>query len=446
VTFFPWFVIGLLILVNAVYVAAEFSAVAAQRSELALLSSGGSHRARRVLSMLEDGKELDRYIAACQIGITLSSLVAGAYAQATIGVELSPWLAENFGLREATAHTSSFFLVLLVLTTLQVLLGELIPKTLALQFPERTVLLTFLPTRASASLYGAFIWLLNGSGFLLLRPFGVKPGGHQHVHSPEEIHILLAESRRGGALSPEAHQRLERGLELSTRTVRHLMTPRGELYAIDVSTPTDEILSRILESPYSRVPVYRGTLDQVIGAVNTKDLADWFAVHGKLPSLSQVLRPIPFVPETLRAHRLVRVLQQQQSSKAIVVSEFGGVQGIISIEDLLSQLFGDIGDELKQPEKGAEELPDGSVRLAGSMGLDEAAPWLGARWQGSATTIGGHVVAHLGRLPTQGETAVIDGVEVTVSEMGPTAVRALLVRPPKPEDALALHSGSMEES
>lgn len=445
-TLFPWFILGLLIVVNAIYVAAEFSAVAAQRSELAHLSNGGSDRARGLLEVIEDGAKLDRYIAACQIGITLSSLVAGAYGQATIGVELSPWLARHFHLGEATAQTAAFLCVLLVLTTLQVVFGELIPKTLALQFPERTALLTFLPTRASASLYAAFIWLLNGSGFLLLRPLGIKPGGHQHVHSPEEIHILLAESRRGGALSPEVHHRLERGLDLSTQTVRHLMTPRGDLYAIDVSTPADEILSRILESPYSRVPVYRGTLDQVIGAVNTKDLADWFAIHGELPSLAQVVRPIPFVPETLRAHRLVRVLQQRQSSKAIVVSEFGGVQGIISIEDLLSQLFGDIGDELKQPEKVAFELPDGTVRLAASMGLDEAEPWLGVRWQGSATTIGGHVVAALGRLPIEGETVVIDGVQVTVSEMAPTAVRALLVRPPEPEENLAPVSESKEES
>ena len=346
-TLLPWLVIGLLVAINALYVAAEFSAVAAQKSQLASLASGGNRRAAALLPILEDGVQLDRYIAACQIGITLSSLVAGAYGQATIAAELGPWLAATFELGVASAKSTAFVVVLLVLTTLQVVLGELVPKSLALQFPERTALATYLPTSWSVSLYRGFIWLLNGSGFLLLRPFGIRPGGHQHVHSPEEIQILLSESRRGGVISPEAHRRLERGLQLSNRTAGQLMTPRSELHAIEVSTPVDEVLARILESPYSRVPVYRETLDQVVGAVNTKDIAGWFASHGEIPELAAVVRPIPLVPETLRAHLLVRALQQQHSSKAIVVDESGGVRGLVSIEDVLRQLFGDIGDELK---------------------------------------------------------------------------------------------------
>jgi CBS domain containing-hemolysin-like protein len=207
------------------------------------------------------------------------------------------------------------------------------------------------------------------------------------------------------------------------------MTPRSELYAIEVTTPAAEVMERVLESPYSRVPVYEGTLDNVIGAVNAKDVAGSFAERGEVLPLAELLRPIPFVPETMGAHPFVRLLQEQQSSKAIVVDVFGRVQGIISIEDVLTQLFGDIGDELKQPEPGPEQLADGSVRLPGDIGLDEAEPWLGVRWQGQATTVGGHVVAHLGRLPVMGERLEIDGVEVTVREMGPTTVRWVVVQP-----------------
>ena len=208
-----------------------------------------------------------------------------------------------------------------------------------------------------------------------------------------------------------------------------MMTPRGELYAIEVTTPAAEVMERILESPYSRVPIYEGRLDHVLGAVNTKDVAGAFAIRGEVPPLAQMLRPIPFVPETLGAHRFVRMLQEQQSSKAIVVDEFGGVQGIISIEDVLIQLFGDIGDELKQPEPGPVRLADGTVRLPGDMELDQAEPWLGARWQSPASTVGGHVTAHLGRLPAAGERLVIDGVDVTVVEMAPTSVRWVVARP-----------------
>ncbi|NLE85902.1 MAG: HlyC/CorC family transporter [Myxococcales bacterium] len=422
-------VVGLLIAVNALYVAAEFAAVAVQKSQLLPLAKSGSKRAEGLLALQENRVELDRYIAACQIGITLSSLVVGAYGQARIAPGLGVWLEQELGWSAVSAGSAAITLVLLVLTLSQVVLGELVPKSLALQFPERTALATYVPTRWSVSLYRGFIWLLNGSGLVLLRPFGVKPGGTQHVHSLAEIRILLAESHKAGSLTPAAHKRLERGLQLSNRTVRQMMTPRNEIYALEVSTPADEALRKLLESPYSRVLIYRESLDQVLGAVNTKDVVSWFAVRGELPPLERMLRKMPFVPEYLRAPRLVRFLQEKQSSKAIVVDEFGGVQGIISIEDVLGQLFGDIGDELKQPEPGVERLEDGRVRLPGSLTLDEAEPWIGARWEGSSATVGGHILAHLGRWPTEGETLEIDGVDVTVTEMSPTAVRWVVARP-----------------
>lgn len=427
-TILPWIVIAVLIALNALYVAAEFSAVAVQRSQLAPLARANG-RAAGLLAVLEDGARLDRYIAACQIGITLSSLVAGAYGQATIGRELVPLLATAFELGDAAANTAAFLAVLLVLTVLQVVLGELVPKSLALQFPEQTALKTYLPLRWSVTLYAGFIWLLNGSGLLLLKPFGVAPGGHQHVHSPEEIGLLLSESHHGGALSPEAHRRLQRGLQLSERTALQLMTPRSEMFAIDAATPTGQILEQLLDSSYGIVPVYRNSLDNIIGAVSTKDLVAAYAAHGAVPPLEQLLRQLPFVPETLRAHRLVRFMQEQRSSKAIIVDEFGGVQGIISIEDVLAELFGDIGDELKTAGSGAELLADGTVRLAGAMRLDEASHWVGAKWEGTATTVGGFILNRLGRLPVTGEKLDLEGVAVTIDEMGPTAVRWIVAKP-----------------
>src|SRR5688572_17648989 len=427
----------------SLYVAAEFSAVAVQRSQLVRLARAGSRRASSLLAVLKDGVALDRYIAACQIGITLSSLVAGAYAQATVAHDLAPMLVALFGLEAEAALSTSAVIVLLALTALQVVLGELVPKSLALPFPERTALAPYLPMRWSVSLYRGFIKLLNGNAALLLKPFGIEPGGHVHVHSPVEIQLLLNESRKGGTLSPEAHARLERGLLLSTRTVRQLMVPRGELVAIEASTPAEEILRAVLESPYSRLPVYRKDLDHLIGTVSTKDVVALYASRGDIPPLEQLLRPIPFVPENLRADRLVRFLQERKSSKAIVVDEFGGVQGIVSIEDVLGELFGDIGDELKAPDAITEPLADGRVRLPGSMSLEEAEPWLGTRWQGNSTTVGGHIVNRLGRLPQAGEHIEVDGVNLTILDMTPTTVGRVLVhdsrhssQPARPESQL----------
>jgi len=444
VTAFPWLVIAVLITINALYVAAEFAAVAVQRGQIAALARSGNRRALGLLSVLEDGVRLDRYIAACQIGITLSSLVAGAYGQATIAHELVPSLSRTFDIDTESAETAAFTLVLLILTALQVVLGELVPKSLALQFPERTVLATYLPMRWSVSVYRVFIWLLNGIGFLLLRPFGIVPGGHQHVHSPEELAVLFAELHRGGTLSPESHGRLERGLQLSARTVRQMMTPRSELDAIEASTPADELLRRILHSPYSWLPVYRGSLDQIIGAVSTKAVVGHFAASGTVPPLSELVRPMPFVPDALRSHRFVRFLQERRVSKAIAVDEHGGVQGIISIEDVLWELFGEIGDELKQPEPSAEVLSDGKIRLPGSMRLDEAERWLRARWVGPATTVGGHIVEVLGRLPAEGESLEIDGARVTITEMSPTAARWVVVEPRSSAQGSADHPSEQD--
>lgn len=347
---FAWVVIGLLIVANALYVMAEFSAVAAQRGRLAQLADTGHARAGRLLAMLEDGVQLDRYIAACQIGITLSSLIAGAYGQATIAFDLAPVIERVFEVSPESAHSTAAIIVLLVLTVLQVVLGELLPKSLALQFPERAALATFLPTRWSASVLRGFIWVLNGSGFLLLKPFGVKPGGHQHVHSPEEIGILITESQRGGELSPEMSRRLQRGLRLSTRTVRDLMVAREDVDAIEVSTPPDEILRRILESPYSRLPVYRDSLDHILGAVGTKDVVGILVEEGALPPLTEMVRPLPFVRDDVRADQFVRFLERHRSSKAVVIDADGRVQGFASIEDVLGDVFGEIGDELKSAE------------------------------------------------------------------------------------------------
>jgi putative hemolysin len=428
-TLIPWAVIGLLTALNALYVAAEFAAVAAKRSALMPLVRSGDRRAAAFLAVLQDGVALDRYIAACQIGITLSSLVAGAYAQSTIAFELGPVLERSFGLEAVLSHSIAAGGVLLVLTALQVVLGELVPKSLALQYPVRTALATFAPMRWSMSIYRFFIWSLNGAGFLLLRPFGVRPGGQPHVHTPQELELLFAESRRAGQLSPEMHKRLQQGLRLSRRTVRQLMVPRSQLDAIEASTPDSEILRQVLASNYSRLPVYRDTIDHVLGSVSTKDIVGAYITRGEIPPLVQLMQPIPFVPGSLGADRLVALLRQERSSKAVVVDEFGGVQGMISVDDLLAELFGELGDELKAaPTSSAEMLVDGRVKLRGSIRAAAAEAWLGEPWEGTAATLGGLIVSTLGRLPAAGERVELHGAEVTVLEVSPTAVVSVAVR------------------
>lgn len=424
----PWLVIILLTAGNAVYVAAEFAVVAVQRSQLVPYARAGNRRALLLMETLQDRAILDRYIAASQIGITLTSLVAGAYAQATLATDLGGLLQRGFALGTGTAYATATGVVLLVLSSLQVVFGELVPKSIALQFPARTALLTFVPMRESLRLYRAFIWLLNGSGLLLLRPFGISPGGAPHVHSPRELELLFAESRRGGTLSPELHRRLRHALRLSRRTVHQLMVPRSQLIAIEASTPDTEIVRRVRESPYSRLPVYSETIDNLLGTVSTRDIVASYVTTGSIPPLAQLTRPIAFVPENLTADRLVRVLRRERSSKAIVIDEYGGVQGMISIDDLLSELFGELGDELKPLRGSAETLSDGRVRLRGSMRPAEAEAWLGEAWEGTAATLSGLIMSRLGRLPKVGERVELAGAEFTVLEVSATSVLSVAVR------------------
>lgn len=424
----PWIVIWLLIAVNALYVAAEFASVAVPRSQIAALAAGGSQRARGLLAVLQDGVRLDDTIAACQIGITFTSLVAGAFAQATISPELVPLIEDATGLSTATSFTAAAVAVLLLLTGAQVVVGELLPKSIALQFPERVALLTYLPARWSVFLFRPFIALLNGSAFLLLRPFGVVPGGHRHVHSPDEIEYLLAASRKGGALDAEAHERLRRGLLLSSRTVKQLMVPRGEMIALDATTPTEELMEILLGCPYNTLPVYQGSVDRIVGSVSLKDVAVAFAQSGRIPSLIEIVRPIPFVPENLTADRLVRFFQDQKKTKAVVVDEFGGVEGLVSMHDVLAELFGEVEEE-GHDEVEVERLGDGEVRLPGTLALDEAEPWVGVRWEGTAATVAGHVLEAFGRMPEEGETIEIDGVPVTVEQTSPKTIVSVIAHP-----------------
>jgi magnesium and cobalt exporter, CNNM family len=408
-----------LILLTALYVAAEFSAVGARRSRLRRLAEDGNVLAARVLPVLESPQALDRYIAASQVGITLSSLILGAYAQSRLDTRLAPLVARIAGIDADAAHSASALIVLLVLTVLAMILGELVPKSLALQDPTRMALLTVLPMQWSQRLFAPSIALLNGSGVFLLKLLGVTSTGHRHVHSPEEIELLIAESRDGGLLEPLEQVRLHRALRLGLRTARQLMVPRERLAAVEASTPFEDVLRLVATSPYSRLPVYRGTLDRVIGILHTKDVV--FDYIGERPraSIATLLRPIARVRETMPADRLLAFMRDRRSHHALVEDDDGRISGLITLEDVVGELLGGVSDEFKVAQLRAILLPDGRVRVPGAMRLDQAAPVVGG-WGGSPETVASHIVKVLGRFPEPGEQVSIDGldVEIEVVEAG----------------------------
>lgn len=425
----PFLVVLLLIALTALYVAAEFAAVSVRRSRIRQRAENGDGAALRFLPVIERPEALDRYIAASQIGITLTSLILGAFSQATIAVHLVPVLVRTTGISQGAARSTASVIVLLVLTVLAMVLGELVPKSLALQFPTTVALRTVRPMRWSLLLFSPFIGFLNGSGAAVLRLLGVPHAGHRHIHSPEEIDLLIAESRDGGLLEPDEHRRLRRALQLGIRPARHLMVPRHQIDAVEISTPVEEVMRRVADSPYTRLPAYRGDIDHVVGVLHTRDLFTRGLTGQPLASIEPLLRPILVVPETVTAEQLLSRMREAKTHQAVLLDEFGGVSGLVTLDDVLTEVMGDVADELKGDDPRPEPLPDGRVRLPGFLRLDEAEPWIGVYLGGESDTVGGRVVEALGHVPAVGEKVTVEGVEMEVEAVVHHAVGSVIATP-----------------
>jgi len=334
-----WAVILVLILINALYVAAEFAAVGVRRSRVKRMSEDGNWLARAVLPFINDPANLDRYVAVSQIGITLSSLVLGAYAQATLAVSLAPRMAAWFSLDGTAASSWAAIAVLVVLTAVQVVLSELIPKSLALQFPTQVALATVLPMRWSLAAFRPFISLLNGSATGTLRLFGVEASAHRHIHSPDEIELLIVESRDGGLLEPDEHKRLRRALRLGMRSAADLMVPLAKLTMLRADTAWPDLVRLVTASPFSRIPVYRDTPENVIGTLRVKDLVYQYVIDGAGAHLEHLTRPVVRVPHDLPADRVIALLRERRVHQAVVTNASGVVAGLITIQDVIGAVL-----------------------------------------------------------------------------------------------------------
>ena len=340
-------VVVVLTVLTALYVAAEFSAISVRRSRVRQMAEDGNFFAVRLAPFVSDARRLDTYIAASQIGITLTSLILGAYGQAAISPTIAEWIMPWASGDAAWARSAASVTTLVVLTTFNVIVGELVPKTLALQYPTPVALATVMPMLWSLALYRPFIGILNGSGNLVLRLFGVHQSGHRHVHSPEELELLIAESRDGGLLEPDEHRRLQRGLRLRLRSARELMVPWHKVEVIDVAEPLWQVIDRLAQSTFTRVPVFKGERTQVIGLINTKRLA-LRRLQGAVPgALADLVQPAVTTSPTTTGDRLLALFQQRRTHHAIVSDDGGRALGIVTLEDVLRAFLGEMPDDVK---------------------------------------------------------------------------------------------------
>ncbi|MEE2886595.1 MAG: hemolysin family protein [Planctomycetota bacterium] len=423
------FVIVALLGLNALCVAAEFAVIQAKEGRLRAAAEEGNRSARLLLPVLLDPERLDRYISTCQLGITVTSLVLGAYSEFALAHGLQELFVSRDFFEIALAHSVATIVVLVCVTLLQIVLGEQVPKSMALHRPDRIALVTVWPILFWQKTFGFLITFLTFVSRCVLRLLGAKAEVHRHVHSRQEIDIMMEQSHEKGAIESEQHERLQQVLDLDIVTASQLMVPRPEISAVDIDAEEDASLQAILDGRYTRLPVYRGNIDEVVGVIHTKDLARNAVENDGIEDWRQLIRPMFFVNEGMTADRMLTLFRAKRTQQAVVMDEFGGVAGMVTLEDVLTYVFGEVEDEFSETSENAERLSNGTVRLPGRMRLDECDEWVGTEWRGASNTVSGLITEHLGQLPAPGAVIFIDGVEVVVEEVSRHVVTSVIATP-----------------
>ncbi len=386
----------LLIFINGLYVGAEFATVSARRTRLRQMAGGGDWLAQRLLPIVEKPKQLDNYIAACQLGITISSLALGAFGER----QMAPRL-EGLGLTSAVASTT----VLFVFTTAQVILSELFPKSIAVQYPEKLALLVVLPVRWTMFLLAPLIWFFNGSGLLLLRLMGRRRvDAHLHLRSPEEIEILVTESHEGGLLDDEERKLLRNTFRLAGLTARQVMVHRTRMAAAQAGLELSEYIKFSIESGFTRILIYESTLDRIMGFVHIKNAFSQL-VQGQKKMDPSIIREVLYVPEALPVLDVWETLSKQGQYMAVVFDEYGGTAGMITFEDLIEEIFGELQDEFDEDEAALVSIDkEGRLHLRADVLVTDVNEYLDLELPDDvADTLGGLVFSALGRIPAVGD-------------------------------------------
>ena len=422
----PVVIISLLILLNGLFVAAEFAIVGARGSRIETLVAEGVPAAKAVGRTLESAANQDRYIAVAQVGITLATVGLGMYGEPAIAGWLYGPLEALLGVSSAAAHTVGTVVAVAVMTYFHVVVGEMIPKALALQTPERTAIGVSYPMRVMGVLFFPLVASLNAAATGLMRLFRVPAAvGHARLHSPEELELLVGESAQGGALAGEQGALINNIFDFGDRLAHQLMTPRPRVRGVALGSSEEALEELVASSRFSRYPVYEDSLDRIVGVVHIKDLI-LQKVRGEKLELKSVLRRAPRVPEHLPAESLLATFRRLRVHMAVVMDEFGGTAGIVTLDDVVEEVVGEVRDGPGDPP--LVELLDSKTLVArGDVLLEELNDDYALALFSEAATLGGLVLERLGRAASVGDTVRLERVKLTVEETERFAVRRVRV-------------------
>jgi CBS domain containing-hemolysin-like protein len=428
----------ILIGINGFFVAVEFSVVASRRSRIEQLGKDGSRAAAIVHKWVGDNQSKDRLIAASQLGITVASLALGMVGENAFESILSTWFSGFEGLSpvmENVVRALPVTLSLIIVSGLHVIFGEQVPKVASLRAPERLALIIALPMEWFRRITSPFNMLLDAMANAVLRMFGMEhSGGHSMLYSVEELKQIVTESEQGGVIGGEERDILHAVFDLRDMLTRQVMVPRTEVTMLEADALISDLINLADRLPYSKFPVYERDSDHILGIVYVKDLIHVLASHQENTPLRGLVRNVLYVPETLPVDDLLTRFRAQRQHMAVVLDEYGGTAGIVTLEDILEELVGEVQGEFEKGEAPEiQRLPDGSGLVSGLVLISEFNDIFSLNiTDENYDTIGGFVMGQLERIPRVGDAVAVDGVNIRVENMDGLRIDRLSILPENP--------------
>jgi len=434
--FFTFF----LVFLNGFFVAAEFALVKVRASQIEIKAKTGSRVAKIAKHMTQ---HLDGYLAATQLGITLASLGLGWVGEEVMTDIVSKFFNFiNIDMSSSVATNIGHVLAFAIITVLHIVFGELAPKSLAIQRPIGTTMGIALPLHFFYIVFRPFIWLLNGFANFILKLIGITTiGGHDAHHSSEELQYLLDQGKESGALETNEHELIKNVFDFNDRVVKNIMVPRTKISGIELNTPHKEVLDIIIREGYSRIPVYDETIDKIVGIVHAKDILPLLA-QNKECVLREIIRTPYFIPETKKINDLLSELQLKRIQIAIVLDEFGGTAGMVTAEDIVEELVGDIQDEYDEEKPIVEKVSANEFIIDATASIYDVNEYLphDLPEDGDYDTVAGLVSEIFGKIPDVGEASEFHGYVITIlkkADQNVESVKLELVI--NSEDAVDIH-------
>ena len=418
------FLTFLLVLLNGYFVAAEFALVKVRSSQIDLLAQKGSKRAKIAQLLVQ---RLDSYLSATQLGITLASLGLGAFGEHVMSEIVRDFFINiNVNVNE---HLVTVPIAFTLITFLHITIGEQVPKMFGIKYPLEMILFIAWPMRAFFIVFSPFIWLLNKSSNIILRVLGIKKVGEDDVHTEEELRLILTESEEGGMIKPSENELIQNVFDFDDRLVKQIMVPQNKISALDVELGRNEMTKKVIDEGYSRLPVYLGDIDNVIGVVHSKDLLK-AVIDNKFKTIRDIMRPAHFIPESMHVNNLLRDFQKLHIQMAIVTNEFGATAGVVTMEDIIEELVGEIQDEHDEEHPKVEKKSETEFIVNAHSSISDVNESLPMTLPESPKyeTVSGLINFLWGRIPGVNEKKQYGGYEISILQRKKQTVESVKLR------------------